>query len=388
MKRRKQSSVQAMARDARYAAMKEVAREVGADRIVVGHTADDQAETILMWMLRGAGLSGLAGMPFVREGMIVRPLLSSTREQVIDFLEQEGLSYRQDSSNGTSRYHRNRIRKELMPVIKQLAPAALRALQRQAELLRADDAYLEQVVQERWSSLVVPDSNGGHRLDRRKFAALPVALQRRLIRRLFRIDEPEERAASAHVVETSRRFFLSGRPEGRLLLRQIVVRRDGGWLKISRNSLGMREPREAGVEPRAEMPLAIPSTVRWAGTGQHIHVQIMSRKQAEPRLLSRSTQQAVVDADRITAPLVLRTWRAGDRIAPCGMGGKRKKLQDLFTDLQLPKSERGKIPVLAAPEGILWVAGVRQDERFVVREGTVRCLVATMSGESVEEGAR
>ena len=132
-----------MARDARYDFMKQLAHEVGADRIAVGHTANDQAETVLMWLLRGAGMAGLAGMPYVREDRIIRPLLAATREEVVAYLDHEGLSYRRDSSNEKPLYHRNRIRKELLPVITRLAPAAVRVLQRQADLLREDEQYLD-----------------------------------------------------------------------------------------------------------------------------------------------------------------------------------------------------------------------------------------------------
>ncbi|MEK7235071.1 MAG: tRNA lysidine(34) synthetase TilS, partial [Nitrospirota bacterium] len=145
VKRRQRSSLQATARDARYGFMKQLAHEVGADAIAVGHTANDQAETVLMWMLRGAGMTGLAGMPYAREDRIIRPLLASTREEVLAYLDHEGLTYRRDSSNEKPLYHRNRIRQELLPVITRLAPAAVRMLQRQADVLREDERYLEQV---------------------------------------------------------------------------------------------------------------------------------------------------------------------------------------------------------------------------------------------------
>ena len=143
VKRRQRSSLQAAAREARYDFMKQLANELGADRIAVGHTANDQAETVLMWLLRGAGMTGLAGMPYAREDRIIRPLLAATREEVLAYLDHEGLTYRRDSSNEKPLYHRNRIRKELFPVLTQLAPAAVRVLRRQADLLREDEHFLE-----------------------------------------------------------------------------------------------------------------------------------------------------------------------------------------------------------------------------------------------------
>lgn len=383
-KPRGQSSLQAVARDARYDAMKRLAKEIGADRIVLGHTADDQAETMLMWMLRGAGLTGLAGMPFVRESIIVRPLLSATRGEILEYLNRERLTYRQDSSNGTNRYRRNRIRNELLPVVTGIAPAAIRLLQRQADLLREDGRYLEQVTREQFSSLVRQESSGEHRLDRRAFAALPTALQRRLVRMILRMLEPEGRAPSAHVVAKTCRFFLTGRPGLCLAHQDVVLRRDGESLGISR----MKQTGSVSVAQAqdTEVHVAVPSTVYWARTDTQFHVQHLTRQEAEPLLRKRSRHQALFDADLAGSPLVLRCWRAGDCFHPSGMKGKRKKLQDLFTDMKIARVKREAIPVLAAPEGILWVAGVRQDERFLVHDGSRRCLVVTLTERLKEKG--
>ncbi len=387
-KRPKQSSIQALARDARYAVMKEAAEEVGVDRILVGHTADDQAETILMWMLRGSGVSGLAGMPYVREGTIVRPLLSSTRKEILDFLIEEGVPYRRDSSNDSGRYRRNRIRHELIPVITRLAPAALRALQSQADLLRADDEFLEQVVAERWPSVVIHEEGRKVRVDRTRLSAMPVALQRRVVRRLLRLYDPEGRAASARNVEDVRRLSRDGEPQARLMLRRVTVRCADRWLLLSPKPGGARGTDYNVSASRFVLPVTVPSTVTWGGTGRRFQVQTMDRRQADGLLKHRSTRQAFFDADLVKEPLVLRSWQAGDRFYPSGMGGKRKKLQDLFTDLKIARSERMEIPVLECSRGILWVAGVRQDDRFLVRENTERCLVVTMGEDTAKEGAR
>lgn len=145
-----------------------------------------------------------------------------------------------------------------------------------------------------------------------------------------------------------------------------------------------RLPGTAVAKP---VPVPVPSTVYWPGTGQEIHVQEMTRHAAEPFFKRRTRDCAVFDVTRFSAPLVLRPWRAGDRIHPRGMGGKSKKLQDLFTDLKVSREERTRIPLLAAPEGILWVVGQRDDERFVARKSTSRCLVATVQSQAGSEGA-
>jgi tRNA(Ile)-lysidine synthase len=386
-KRRKISSLQALARDARYGAMKLIVREIGADRIVVGHTANDQAETVLMWMLRGAGLAGLAGMPFIREALIVRPLLSATRDEIVAYLKQEGLLYRQDSSNETGSYRRNRIRKELIPVMMQIAPATIQVLQRQADLLREDERYLETMADVLYATVVKRDPCGGQRLERQNFVSLPVAMQRRLIRLMLRTTEGERRSPSLPVVETVRRFFLSRAQRARLKLRHVELTRDRDGFMIDAAGQGPQEGvKISGTCTNLEVSLSIPSTTYWPRTKQHIHVQIMTRGEAEPFLKKPSSSRAVFDTDRFSGPLLLRNWQPGDRLYPCGMKGKSKKLQDLFTDWKVARSDRQAIPLLVAPEGILWVIGWRQDERFLVRASTSRCLLVTIT-ESESEGA-
>ena len=388
VKGKRQSSLQALARDARYAAMKSIAFEVGADRIVVGHTANDQAETVLMWMLRGAGLTGLAGMPFMREAVIVRPLLAVSRDEILEYLRQEGLQYRKDSSNDSARFLRNRIRRELVPVMEHIAPATVRLLQRQASLLREDERYLEQLARDLYASLVRPDVSGGQRFDRQAFAVIPAALQRRIVRMLLRKADHAERAPQARVVDDVLRFILHPTDRLRLTLRHARVLRDGDAIVVNFLERAQSIPSISAEESRLlEVPVPVPSTVYWPGTKQEIQVQVTMRQAAEQLVKHPTRDCAVFDADRVSGPLLIRGWRAGDRFYPVGMGGKSKKLQDFFMDMKIRRQERGRIPLLVAPEGILWVVGRRQDERFRVREESTRCLVAAVKSQSVRGGA-
>jgi tRNA(Ile)-lysidine synthase len=384
-KRRQSSSLQAAARKARYDFMMQSAQEVGADRIAVGHTANDQAETILMWMLRGAGMAGLAGMPYVRGEKIVRPLLASTREDVLAYLELEGITYRLDSSNEKPIYHRNRIRRELLPLITQLAPAAIRVLQRQADLLREDEQYLEAVVRNLIRELVSYDSGSVQRLNRRAAMELPVALQRRLVRAVLRTFDGEGNASTVRVVESVRLALLKGRSGTRLSLKKVLVRVDQRSVRFS----PVTEICESGPGSEQKknecLNLSVPSTVYWAGTNQQIDVQHMTLRDAEQGRSALSAERVLFDADRFSEPLQVRPWQPGDRFFPQGMKGKSKKLQDFFTDRKIARHRRENIPLLVAPEGILWVVGMRQDERFIVTENTTSCLVVSVSDRVSEK---
>lgn len=386
-KQRRVSSLQMLARWARYEAMKSLAHEIHADRILTGHTANDQAETILLWMLRGAGLTGLAGMPLMREKLIVRPLLKTTREEILEYLKQEGLSYRQDSSNLTALYRRNRVRHDLLPVMEDITPGIVRLLERQADVLRADDDYLRQVVDGLYDSLITVDAKGNQRFERHAVAALPDALKRRLVRHILTGTDSEQRAPNLRAVESVLRF-VSGRSKGtRLSLRGADVIRDRERVHVVRRNRQEAADRRSSAPVTRTVRVSVPSTVYWPGTAQQIHVQEMTRLEAEVLLKHRTRECAVFDMARFSTPLLLRPWKAGDRLHPRGMGGKSKKLQDLFTDSKLSREERSRIPLLAAPEGILWVVGRREDERFVARKGTSRCLVAMVHSKAEGEGA-
>ena len=385
VKQRKRSSLQAAARAARYDLMHQLAHEVGAHRIVVGHTANDQAETVLMWMMRGAGMSGLAGMSYARADGVIRPLLEVTREEVVEYLDQEGLAYRRDSSNEKPFYHRNRIRKEVLPVILRVAPAAIRVLQRQADLLREDEQYLEQTTNNLVRVLVTHDARAVQRVNCQAFIDLPVALQRRLVRTVLRTYDEEGCACSVRVVESVRRVFLKGAKGARLLLKRALVTLEQGSVRFSPRSGANDKHKTDTGQGKEGLPLPVPSTVYWARTNQQIHVQLMNRRAAEELGRAQSQGPVLFDADRFSKPLLIRSWQVGDRFSPRGMKGKSKKLQDFFTDRKIARSEREKIPLLVAPEGILWVVGMRQDERFMVRGATTHCLVVSVNNQAPEK---
>ncbi|KXK01118.1 MAG: tRNA(Ile)-lysidine synthase [Nitrospira sp. OLB3] len=174
-------SVQATARAARYRVFQEVARELGANRVALGHQADDQAETVLLRMLRGAGLRGLSGMPH-RRGLFIRPLLTVSRREILTYLQSREVPYRLDSSNRKSIYLRNRIRQEVLPVLTALSPAVVPLLARQADLVREDDRFLDALAAGRLKRLVHSRDRTTILVDRYGLTAQPTALQRRMLR--------------------------------------------------------------------------------------------------------------------------------------------------------------------------------------------------------------
>lgn len=367
----RKESRQAAARRARYEALADIAGARGAHRIALGHTADDQTETVLLWLLRGAGMSGLAGMPAAREGTIVRPLYDCTREEILAYLDRTGERYRTDSSNDTLVYRRNRIRHEVLPVLKRMAPSAVPAFCRLADLCRDEDAYMEAQVAAVLRLRLRLGPDGAWAIERDVIRQLPIALQRRVVRALLRRCDLRYRAPSLRYVDMVLQAVASRR-EGILSLSNQL------HLRLSPDSVEWERRPQAqifgtGQGGPAVLLLDGPSSVYWPATGQRIRVEVVSRPGV--RDLGDGRSRIVVDAERLSSPWVVRSWRAGDRFHPAGMGGRSKKLQDFFTDCKVPAAIRPTIPVVAAPEGIVWIAGYRQDGRWAVTETTKRCAV-------------
>jgi tRNA(Ile)-lysidine synthase len=269
-----------------------------------------------------------------------------------------------------------------------LKPAAVRVLQRQAEMLRDDEIYLEQIVDGVMSSLVSEDEEGRQRLKRREIASLPVALQRRVIRRVLRSADEQKRASSLRSVEVVRQFLVKRRPGARLMMRSGLLTQNQDYAEFSPLQDGrLTDPLEADRGSTAERPVTIPSVLYWGRRNYRIQVQLMTHDEAAQLLAAQSPHQALFDADKFSGPLVVRSWQPGDRFHPRGMRGRTKKLQDLFTDLKIGREERRDIPLLVAPEGILWVVGRRQDERFVARGSTTKYMVVTVTRKGEREGA-
>lgn len=365
-------TLQSRARDARYAFFARVLREQGMTAVATGHTADDQAETVLLWLLRGAGTSGLAGIPVTREEGIIRPLLGVTRKQVLDYLVFRGMSYRSDSSNGSPRYRRNRIRQEVLPALRSLNPSIIEVLARGADILAADAAVLNEIERERWRAVAKNASAGRVVLDGDRLAAEPLGMQRRLVRRAL----AEARGGPAGLTFRHVSDILERIVEG---THRAAVNLPGG-LRVERNrALIVMEyggsPGEDNplTELTAGIPLPVPGEV-WIGDGGR-RVLAVEGVQGSPD----GRTALVVDGDRFQGALSVRNWRRGDWFCPFGMGGRRKKLQDFFVDGKVDRKMRARIPLVVAPAGIVWVAGYRGDERFAAGPATTRPVTLSLA---------
>ena len=376
------TSLQAAARDARYSGLTTIAHRCGADRIAVGHTADDQAETVLLWMLRGAGLSGLSGMPACRDGIIVRPLHEVRRREILAYLQSEALSFRHDSSNDKPIYLRNRVRHEIIPALQRVSPASVKALCRLADICREDDRYLDEQVAAQCATRVDHLPDGKQMIERSFLRERSLAVQRRLIRSLLQRGSPLNRPPSLHMVELVLQAVMKKNRVSNIAVPSGSVIVDNDYVRFFPST--SREQPNDRPHQAVSMVLPVPGMITWAPTEQRIHVERSLRKYIHET--AHEKNRIMVDADRIDGPLMVRAWQPGDRFCPFGMKGRSKKLQDFFTDLKVFGGDRMRIPVVSTAERIVWVVGYRQDDRSVITPATEQCLVMTVDGSRTMRG--
>ncbi len=391
---RRGRSLQEWAREARYAVFERMAAARGVDRIALGHTADDQAETLLMWMLRGAGTRGMAGIPAARQPWVIRPLLTMSRAELLAYLEAQGQDFRIDSTNAKPLYLRNRVRQNILPALKQVNPSLVQVLARQADILGEEDRCLEA-----WTASALTPltrmQQGDLVIDRAGLLALPLAIQRRAMRTMICRASGAVKGPSFRGVAALLDRVLHGRSGSVLTLHGVEVLRDYETLRFhpvgstgQAGSVLHKPGTKHGKGLPFQLSVAVPSKVHWPLTDQVMEFLVQSPPDPSLRSWAKGTNtRALLDMDRFTPDLMLRTWLPGDAFCPVGMGGRRKKLQDYFMDLKLPRRHRGLVPILVAPEGILWVGGYRADHRVAASAASSRLLLVELKNPSVDKGA-
>ncbi len=354
-------SAQAGAREVRYGFLNRVAEKVGASRIAIGHTASDQAETLIMRLVRGAGTSGLSAIPPSREN-IIRPLIEVTREEVLEYLHAQGLEFVTDPSNAKPLYTRNRVRLAIMPVLRAFNPKIVETLASEAAILRDENEVIETYLDGISPGVVLRDKDGIG-IKRDKFKKLLPALQRRILRMAVSAVGDNLNELSYSQVEDAIRF-MSGAQTGRAmnLPSGLIVEREYDTFFL----------RPATGRPEFRSELSVPGVTVIPEVSLEAKAWLIDgRAEAGDE---NYYWQAEFDYDKISLPLEIRTRRPGDRFCPSGMGGKSKKLQDYFVDQKVPRRKRDIVPVLASKEDVIWVVGMRTDERFLPGAGTKRVL--------------
>lgn len=327
------------ARKLRYDFLENTADRLGMDVIATAHNADDNAETLLLALVRGTGLRGLGGIPPVR-GRIVRPMLGVSRAQVEEYLAGHGLPHVEDSTNASLDYTRNKLRALVMPVLKEINPGFVRAAGRTSELLRADEEFLDGMAQ------IFLDKYPDGRVDAGELSGLAWSVASRVVRRMA------PRALEAAHVGAVLDIVAAGKGEADVPGARF--RAEGGALYVVRGGAAGLPVRALNIPGETAIPEAgLVLRAEYAGSEREIHT---------------SLNTFYFQCENICGTMYCAARRDGDRLRPAGRGCT-KKVKDLFAERGIPASQRGLVPVLRDESGLLAVAGFGQDERTIPRSG-------------------
>jgi tRNA(Ile)-lysidine synthase len=366
--REARQSIETAARAARYECFERAAARLGATIVATGHTADDQAETVLLRLLRGAGTRGLSGVR-ARRGLYARPLLECRRADLRRDLARRGETFREDESNADPAFARNRLRHTLMPVVEAVAPGGVRALARLAELANEDETALMKGAIETVETLVLSRVGSGGRaeaieLDAAALRTVQPAIGRRVVRAVAAEVAPQT-TPGAIQLQAIWSLVQADNKMGHLDLNGFTVDRRGDRLRFTRGV--KRTPLSSGEPARR---LDVPGSVYLSEAG----VTITAERAGRGVEVDRDASRACLQAGSVDMPLAVRTRLPGDRFRPLGAPGRRK-VQDLLVDRKVPRDERDRVPVVVDARGrLVWVAGVAVAEECRVtapEEGVV-----------------
>jgi len=376
-------NLQDLARRHRYAFLQKVAQRRRTSWIALGHTLDDQAETILLAMVRGAGRQGLSGMPACRrigEQTIIRPLIDVERGEIIEFLHSENLSYREDSSNQDLHYRRNRLRHKVLPELRQMNPRLSHTLAKMGRVFEEEELFLDSVARETLRQISESNPKDLELPEREIFwctsygniAELPPALVRRIVRLLLKDFIEKSGVPIARQAEAVLEAIGSLEPQWEISLStdvSLARRYDSLLLIQQQDTSGGRGSRRAAET----IPLPTEGEIPIPALGGVLIIERLPKPDNWLELLRSEEvsqgQTIYLDAGKIQGGLTLRSRRPGDRLPVLGLGGA-KKIKELMIEAKLPLEEREQPRLLACGPDILWLLGGPINDRYRIDDET------------------
>jgi tRNA(Ile)-lysidine synthase len=369
-------SLEEAARTLRYHFLFATARQHAAQAVAVGHTADDQAETVLMHFLRGAGLAGLKGMEyrtllpvFDAQIPLIRPLLSLWRADTETYCREHGLRPHFDASNRDTVYFRNRLRHDLIPELEKYNPRFKEALVRTAQALQGDYSILQEVLEAAWKEVVVESGDGWVAFDQPRLVEFSPALRRNLIRRAAESLRPDSRDLGFEALERATAFAESSDAQRIDFVNGLYLFTESGKLYLAAYEADL----PSAQWPQVSNQLSVIGNQCELGNGWILAVESVSLDTSR-QLLDPDNWTAWLDADLTGSSLTVRPRRAGDRFNPLGMESGSVKLSDFFVNVKLPRRARTQWPLVCVGEEIAWVPGFRLAHPFRVTSKTERTL--------------
>ncbi len=343
-------------RQARYAFFESVASSVGAQKIAVAHTADDNVETFIMRLLRGAGLKGLSSIPGTR-GQIIRPFLDVSKKEVLDYCRKRRLKYVEDSSNKDDKYLRNAVRNRFLPLMKEFNPNIYSTVTSLVKNLAVYQDMLDEVSRKAFDEVLRNVTGKEVRFDLDEFRSLHPAVRDVVVIKAIEKIKKDARDISWKLVRS-----VSNLSKGTVSVPGgIWAYKDNGQLVVS-----LKAP-EKGKAARYRRSLTVPGTVLLSVPKVKMTAGIVAEL---PPKKAIGRDEAYIDAQICGQHLVVRNFEKGDKMRPLGMKGT-KKVSDIFIDEKVPADDRVKFPVVTDLKGaIIWLPGIRLDRRFMVTQNT------------------
>jgi len=346
-------------RDERYKILEEFSERKHIDKIALGHTLNDHIETIIMNFLRGYGLDGLSGISPKREKFI-RPLLVLTKEEILEYCKRKNLPYIDDFTNFLPLTLRNTVRFQLIPFLEEAIEQFPTSIITQAKVFAIEEDFLEKTTLE-YKEKIVKSTDKVIEIDFKKWEETPKAIRIRLLKKLLK--EMGQDITSEVSILTNARIMKKKEKSGKII--------EIGDLDIYKSGEKILIYKKRG-RLDYEIYLPIPGKIRLP-TGEEIEANIIENKKGSFNI--KDIWQVFFDYDRINIKeLKIRTWREGDRIKLFGLGGKSKKLQDLFVDKKIPHWKRLEIPLVFWENELLWVVGLARSDIASITEETKKIL--------------
>jgi len=358
------SSIEEKAREMRYQFFQKTIDQNHAQKLALGHNMNDQAETVLMHFLRGTGLTGLSGIPPIRQNCFIRPLIDITRDEIHTYLKQNDESFIIDSSNLETRYLRNKIRLELLPLLLDYQPKLVEHLGELAFLCRQETQFIDEEAKKALKKITFDSSKHYLDISLTTFNTISCSLQYRIIRQAIQKIKGNLKKIDRGHIKTIINLINSDKPQIKVNLPEnIIVKKIYNRLRFSLGDMIEINNFSYYINNMGKFQIhEINKTISFSEISKNDFM-----------LSAHSPEEAFLDLDRLKWPLRARNFRTGDKFIPLGVNGF-KKVKDIFIDNKIPSEERKKIPILVSHDDIVWVYGIRIDDRYKIKQETKRIL--------------
>jgi tRNA(Ile)-lysidine synthase len=348
----------------RYQFFDDVGKSNHAGKIALGHNLQDQAETVLLHLLRGSGLEGLKGIMPLRDDKYIRPLLEVSRDEIISFLDEAGIVYRQDSSNVSKLHLRNKIRLELLPYLKkEFNPRIDETLAQMADILREENKFIKECVDKALKSTCIKKQKNKILLNIEYISILPVAIQRRLLKELLEnFSSQKNGIAFLHINSISK--LLQNLESGKKICLPFGIEARREYENLILEGAGVSAKQHDYV-----YQVEVPGSIYLKERNLTIRLSVINKDKIEFNVKNKDC----FDLDKIKLPLVLRNRREGDWFQPLGMCG-RQKLKSFFIDRKVPQQKRNEIMLLADQQAVIWIENMHMNEQVKITPETKNVL--------------